>query len=102
MSCRWRFWNRHSSRYAVPVHNPAPKAFRITRHPGLSIPARFSSSSSTGTVAEAVAQITVAGNFYQLLKNIRAVGSDLLFAHPGMSCVGAPALYVGEISVAGK
>ena len=55
-----------------------------------------------GKKAFPVEQITVAGNFFDILKNIRAVGSDLLFAHPGMSCVGAPALYVGEISVAGK
>lgn len=47
----------------------------------------------------AVEQITVAGNFYQLLKNIRAVGSDLCF--PG-SAVGSPSVDVGEIAVAGK
>ena len=47
----------------------------------------------------AVEQITVAGNFYQLLKNIRAVGNDLCF--PGSS-VGSPSVDVGEIAVAGK
>ena len=46
----------------------------------------------------AVEQITVAGNFYQLLKNIRAVGSDLTFPSGG---IGSPTLDVGEISVAG-
>lgn len=46
-----------------------------------------------------VDRITVAGNFYQLLKNIRAVGSDLTF--PG-SPMGSPSVDVGEISVAGK
>ena len=46
-----------------------------------------------------VEQITVAGNFYQLLKNIRAVGSDLTF--PG-SAIGSPSVDVGEIAVAGK
>lgn len=46
-----------------------------------------------------VEQITVAGNFYQLLKNIRVVGSDLCF--PG-SAVGSPSVDVGEIAVAGK
>ena len=46
-----------------------------------------------------VEQITVAGNFYQLLKNIRAVGSDLCF--PGSS-IGSPSVDVGEIAVAGK
>lgn len=47
----------------------------------------------------AVERITVAGNFFELLKNIRAVGSDLVF--PGSS-VGSPSVDVGEISVAGK
>ena len=46
-----------------------------------------------------VERITVAGNFYQLLKNIRAVGNDLCF--PGSS-EGSPSVDVGEISVAGK
>ena len=55
-----------------------------------------------GKKAFPIEQITVAGNFFDILKNTRDVGDDLLFAHPGMSCVGAPALYVGEISVAGK
>ncbi|MBR1586462.1 MAG: TldD/PmbA family protein [Clostridia bacterium] len=52
-----------------------------------------------GKKDQPVEQITVAGNFYQLLKNIRAVGSDLCF--PGSS-VGSPSVDVGEISVAGK
>ena len=52
-----------------------------------------------GKKDQAVEQITVAGNFYQLLKNIRAVGSDLCF--PGSS-IGSPSVDVGEISVAGK
>lgn len=46
-----------------------------------------------------VEQITVAGNFYQLLKDIRAVGSDLTF--PG-SAIGSPSVDIGEIAVAGK
>lgn len=46
-----------------------------------------------------VDRITVAGNFFQLLKNIRALGSDLLF--PGSS-TGSPSVDIGEIAVAGK
>ena len=46
-----------------------------------------------------VERITVAGNFYQLLKNVRAVGSDLCF--PGDS-VGSPSVDLGEIAVAGN
>lgn len=48
-----------------------------------------------------VEQITVAGNFFDILKNVRAVGSDLEFGQPGGSCIGSPCLYVGEMSVAG-
>lgn len=54
-----------------------------------------------GKIAEAVAQITVAGNFYELLEGIEAVGGDLDFLAPGGSCFGSPSLIVGKISVAG-
>ena len=46
-----------------------------------------------------VEQVTVAGNFFEMLKNIRAVGSDLRF--PAGS-VGSPSVDVGNLSVAGK
>lgn len=52
-----------------------------------------------GRKDQPVERITVAGNFYQLLKNIRAMGSDLCF--PGSS-MGSPSVDVGEIAVAGK
>lgn len=45
-----------------------------------------------------VEQITIAGNFYELLKDIREVGTDLVF--PGQS-IGSPSVDIGEISVAG-
>lgn len=46
-----------------------------------------------------VEQITVAGNFFTLLKDIEAVGSDLKFP---MSSIGSPSVIVKELSVAGK
>ena len=46
-----------------------------------------------------VEQITVAGNFYDLLKSVRAVGSDLTFPGSGIGC---PSVDVGEIRVSGK
>ena len=52
-----------------------------------------------GKKDQPVEQITVAGNFFQMLKNIRAVGSDLTF--PG-SAIGSPSVDIGEVSVAGK
>ena len=55
-----------------------------------------------GRVTTAVNQITVAGNFYELLKDIEAVGADLEFRTPGVSCFGSPCLLVKGLSVAGK
>ena len=55
-----------------------------------------------GAVTSAVNQITVAGNFYQLLQDIEAVGSDLEFRVPRASCFGSPSLLVREMSVAGQ
>ena len=52
-----------------------------------------------GRQAEPVERITVAGNFYQLLKSIRAVGNDLEF--PGSS-VGSPSVDAGVMAVSGK
>ena len=52
-----------------------------------------------GKQGKPVEQITIAGNFYQLLKDIRAVGSDLEFKR---SNIGSPSVDVGTIHVAGK
>lgn len=51
-----------------------------------------------GQREQTVEQITVAGNFYQVLKQIKAVGSDLVF--PGSS-VGSPSVDVGTLTVSG-
>jgi PmbA protein len=48
-----------------------------------------------------VEQITIAGNFYDLLKDIELVGSDLRFGIPGAECIGSPSFVVGSLSVAG-
>ena len=55
-----------------------------------------------GRRAAPVNQITVAGNFYDLLQDIEAVGGDLEFRAPGVSCFGSPSLLVKGLSVAGK
>lgn len=47
-----------------------------------------------------VKSFTVAGNFYELLKNITAVADNLEF--PGMGTVGSPSVLVEGLSVAGK
>ncbi|MDZ5017156.1 TldD/PmbA family protein, partial [Clostridium perfringens] len=46
-----------------------------------------------------VEQITVAGNFCNLLKDIEEVGNDLKFP---MSSIGSPSVKISELSVAGK
>ncbi len=51
-----------------------------------------------GKKCEAVEQVTIAGNFFELLKEIRSVGADLKF--PGGN-VGSPSVFAGEMSVAG-
>ena len=51
-----------------------------------------------GELAEPVERITVAGNFYQLLKSVRAVGSDLEFQG---SPIGSPSVDVDSMSVSG-
>lgn len=52
-----------------------------------------------GKKAYPIEQITVAGNFFTLLKEIEIVGNDLKFP---MSSIGCPSLIIKELSVAGK
>lgn len=52
-----------------------------------------------GKIGRAVNQITIAGNFFELLKDIGAVGNDLDF---GAGSVGSPTIWVKALSVAGK
>lgn len=52
-----------------------------------------------GRLGRAVDQITVAGNFYELLKNITEAANDLYFTSGGK---GAPSVRVRELDVAGK
>lgn len=50
-----------------------------------------------------VEQITIAGNYFELLKKVMEVGSDLKFILPSSSgCFGSPSIMLSEISVAGK
>lgn len=56
-----------------------------------------------GEVIKPVEQITVAGNFYNMLLDIVYLGSDFKFGIPtGNSCFGSPSLILKELSVAGK
>ena len=53
---------------------------------------------SNGKREQAVEQITVAGNFYELLRNIRELANDLVFPLGGFGC---PSVDAGELSVSG-
>lgn len=56
-----------------------------------------------GKVERPIEQITVSGNFYELLKNIEDLGSDLKFGFPsGSGYFGSPTIIVSELSVAGE
>jgi PmbA protein len=52
-----------------------------------------------GKPVRPVEQITIAGNFYEMLKSVRTVGSDLAFPE---GAVGSPSMDVGKLSVAGN
>lgn len=51
-----------------------------------------------GRKVRPVERITIAGNFYELLKNIRAIGNDLTFEG---SPIGSPSVDVGTLKVSG-
>ena len=53
-----------------------------------------------GEKTTAVKSFTVAGNFYDLLKNIRCVATNLEL--PGMGSFGSPSILVDGLSIAGK
>ena len=52
-----------------------------------------------GKREKAVEQITVAGNFYELLRNIRELANDLVFPLGGIGC---PSVDAGELAISGK
>ena len=56
----------------------------------------------SGKMAGAVKGFTVAGNFFELLRNIEAVADEVKFGLPsGFVSFGAPDVFVGEMSVSG-
>lgn len=55
-----------------------------------------------GKVSRPVNQITIAGNLYELFKNIEAIGNDLEFGLPMMGYIGSPSIKIKSLSVAGK
>ena len=56
-----------------------------------------------GKICEAIKSFTVAGNFFELLKDITNVANDLSFGLPsGFTVFGAPSILVPGMSIAGK
>ena len=56
-----------------------------------------------GKICEAVKSFTVAGNFFEMMKNIESVSSELSFGLPsGFTVLGAPDILVRKMSVAGE
>ncbi|MCL2363632.1 MAG: TldD/PmbA family protein [Defluviitaleaceae bacterium] len=54
-----------------------------------------------GKLIQPLEQITVAGNFYELLKNIDAVGNDLRFRSMGGGGMGMPSIKVNGLKISG-
>lgn len=57
---------------------------------------------SNGTVVRPVSNITVAGNFVSLMKDVVAVGSDLRFGMPQGGYFGSPSILVSGLAIAGN
>ena len=53
-----------------------------------------------GKIAGSVNQITLAGNFFELLKSVEAVSGDLKFSAPSASAFASPSLLIPSLSVA--
>lgn len=55
-----------------------------------------------GKIKRPVEQITVAGNYFDMIKNIEEVGTDLKFGLPGDAYIGSPSLKIKKLSVSGE
>jgi PmbA protein len=56
-----------------------------------------------GQQQQPVNQITVSGNFYQMIKDIVAVGNDIRFKLPSsQSCFGSPSVVIDQLTISGE
>ena len=56
-----------------------------------------------GKICEAIKSFTVAGNFFELLKDIEALSNEVSYGLPsGFTVFGAPAMLVRNMSIAGE
>jgi len=49
-----------------------------------------------------VNQITVSGNYLEMIARIVAVADDLKFMLPSGGCFGCPSVFAGEMNISGK
>ncbi len=55
-----------------------------------------------GKLAEPVKSFTIAGNFFELIKNIDTLGNEVRWGIPSRTTFGSPDVFVRDMSVAGK
>ena len=55
-----------------------------------------------GKIKRPVNQITIAGNFFETLMDIEAIGNDLEFSMPMFGYVGSPSIKVKKLSISGE
>ncbi len=55
-----------------------------------------------GEIIKPVEQITISGNFIELLKDVIGIGDDLEMGSPGRGHIGSPSLLIGSLSVGGN
>jgi PmbA protein len=55
-----------------------------------------------GKLAEPVKSFTIAGNFFELIKDIDSLGNEVRWGIPGRTVFGSPDVLVRDMSVAGK
>ena len=55
-----------------------------------------------GQIGSGVTQITVAGNFFEMLGRVRSIGNDLGNMYSRTGCVYGPSLYIEQLMISGE
>jgi PmbA protein len=55
-----------------------------------------------GKIIRPVNQITIGGNYFDLLKKIDTIGADLEFNLPGVATIGSPSVLIKNMKIGGK
>ena len=55
-----------------------------------------------GKIDSPVNQITIAGNFFEVLNNIDEIASDLKFGAPMLGYFGSPSIKLKKLSISGE